>query len=94
MDQTQSVQSMLLITLGVISLLSALSVGVSQKVMSEISQRIESVIKFLIKVTMKMTQRKVRSGKGGNSASEFLKNARKKTKFQIFKKVLKFKKPQ
>eukprot|EP00971_Amphidinium_carterae_P155230 3078285-Amphidinium_carterae.1 len=63
MDQSQSVQSLLLITLGVIPLLSALNVGVSQKVMSEISQRIKSVIKIVIKVTMKRNQRKVRSSK-------------------------------
>eukprot|EP00971_Amphidinium_carterae_P170210 3372364-Amphidinium_carterae.2 len=56
MDQSQSVQSMLLITLGVIPMLLALSVGVSQKIMSEISQRIKSVIK----VTLKRNQRKVR----------------------------------
>eukprot|EP00971_Amphidinium_carterae_P156620 3104567-Amphidinium_carterae.1 len=36
-------------------------VGVSQKVMSEISQRIRSVIRFVIKVTMKRNQRKFRS---------------------------------
>eukprot|EP00971_Amphidinium_carterae_P026316 519122-Amphidinium_carterae.1 len=42
MDQSiQSMQSMLLITLGVIPLLSALNVAASQKVMSEISQKIK-----------------------------------------------------
>eukprot|EP00971_Amphidinium_carterae_P121686 2409817-Amphidinium_carterae.1 len=40
--------------LGVIPLLSALSVAVSQKVMSEISQKIKSVIKYVITIsTMK-----------------------------------------
>eukprot|EP00971_Amphidinium_carterae_P028408 559414-Amphidinium_carterae.1 len=57
MDQSaQSVQSMMLITLGVIPLLSALNVGVSQKVMSEISQK----VKFVIRVTTMRNQRKVR----------------------------------
>eukprot|EP00971_Amphidinium_carterae_P137809 2731321-Amphidinium_carterae.1 len=62
MDQTQSVQSMLLITLGVIPILTALSVGVSQKVMSEISQRIKSVIRMVISVTTQRNQRKLRTG--------------------------------
>eukprot|EP00971_Amphidinium_carterae_P325084 6455178-Amphidinium_carterae.2 len=72
MDQSQS---LLFITLGVIPLLSALSVGVSQKVMSNISQRIKSVIRFVIKVTIKRNQRKLRSGKSRNSARDLLKNA-------------------
>eukprot|EP00971_Amphidinium_carterae_P146793 2909185-Amphidinium_carterae.1 len=47
----QSAQSVLLITLGVIPLRAAFSVALSQKVMSEISQKIKSVIRFVIKVT-------------------------------------------
>eukprot|EP00971_Amphidinium_carterae_P209381 4153266-Amphidinium_carterae.1 len=75
MDQSvQSVQSMLLITLGVIPILSAFSVAVSQKVMSEISQKIRSVIRFVIKVTMKRNQREVRLSQKDISARECLKN--------------------
>eukprot|EP00971_Amphidinium_carterae_P255121 5064699-Amphidinium_carterae.1 len=71
MDQSvQSVQSMLLITLGVIPLSAAFSIGVSQKVMSVISQRIKNVIKCVIRVTTQRNQRKVKSRKG---AREFLK---------------------
>eukprot|EP00971_Amphidinium_carterae_P054034 1063855-Amphidinium_carterae.2 len=69
MDQTQSVQSMLLITQGVIPILTALSVGVSQKLMSEISQRIKNVIRMVISVTTMRNQRKVRSKK---NARKFL----------------------
>eukprot|EP00971_Amphidinium_carterae_P075055 1483497-Amphidinium_carterae.1 len=73
MDQSvQSVQSMLLITLGVISLLTAFNVGVSQKLMSEVSQKIKSVLKFVIRATTMRYQRKVRSGKSENSARDFL----------------------
>eukprot|EP00971_Amphidinium_carterae_P315362 6268328-Amphidinium_carterae.1 len=71
MDQTQSVQSMLLITLGVIPPLTALSVGNGQKVMSEISQRIKSVIRMVIIVTTQRNQKKVRTDK---NARKFLVN--------------------
>eukprot|EP00971_Amphidinium_carterae_P205900 4086339-Amphidinium_carterae.1 len=61
-----TVQSMLLscclnITLGVIPLTAVTAVGVSQKVMSEISQINESVIRTVIKISTMRNQRKVRS---------------------------------
>eukprot|EP00971_Amphidinium_carterae_P227525 4513191-Amphidinium_carterae.1 len=62
MDQSvQSVQSVplaLLITLGVIPLSAAFSIALSQKVMSEIRQKIKSVIRFVNRVTTVRNQRK------------------------------------
>eukprot|EP00971_Amphidinium_carterae_P167096 3311208-Amphidinium_carterae.1 len=49
-----------------------LTVGVSQKVMSEIRQKIKSVIRFVIKVTMKRNQKKVRQCQKVESARKFL----------------------
>eukprot|EP00971_Amphidinium_carterae_P200853 3985826-Amphidinium_carterae.1 len=63
----QSAQSVQLITLGVIPLLSALSVAVSQEVMSEISQKIKSVIR----VTTMGNQGKVRLSQKEKSARKF-----------------------
>eukprot|EP00971_Amphidinium_carterae_P142564 2824212-Amphidinium_carterae.1 len=59
MDQSE--QSMLLITLGVIPLTAFIAVGVSQNVMSEISQIVKSVIRFGIRVSTIRNQIKVRS---------------------------------
>eukprot|EP00971_Amphidinium_carterae_P081041 1603482-Amphidinium_carterae.1 len=79
MDQSaQSVQSMLLITLGVIPLSALICIGVSQKVMSVTNQRIKSVIRCVIRVTTQRNQRKVKVRKG---ARDFLNSAQKwKTK--------------
>eukprot|EP00971_Amphidinium_carterae_P154544 3064981-Amphidinium_carterae.1 len=63
---------MLLITLDVIPIFTALCVGVSQKVMSEISQKIKRVIRMVISVTTQRNQAKVKTGKSGKSARDFL----------------------
>eukprot|EP00971_Amphidinium_carterae_P247555 4915731-Amphidinium_carterae.1 len=54
----QSVQSMLLVTLGVIPISAAISVAFNHKVMSEISQTIKSVIRFVIRVTTMKNRRR------------------------------------
>eukprot|EP00971_Amphidinium_carterae_P109477 2167767-Amphidinium_carterae.1 len=62
MDQSvQSVSVVLAITLGVIPLSAAVSIALSQKVMSEIGQTVKSVIKLVIGITTMRNQRKVRS---------------------------------
>eukprot|EP00971_Amphidinium_carterae_P180718 3584433-Amphidinium_carterae.1 len=59
-------------TLGVIPLTSIIAVGVSRKVMSEISQINKSVIRMVIKISTMRNQRKVRSEskKNGNQRNE------------------------
>eukprot|EP00971_Amphidinium_carterae_P118107 2339950-Amphidinium_carterae.1 len=52
------VQSMPLITLGMILLTAFMAVGVSQKVMSEISQIVKSVIRCAINVSTMRNQKK------------------------------------
>eukprot|EP00971_Amphidinium_carterae_P267829 5313605-Amphidinium_carterae.1 len=73
MDLSQSVQSMLLIALGAIPILTALSIGVSQKVMSEINQKIKSVIKFVIRVTIQRNQRRSDQAKVKTQRANFSK---------------------
>eukprot|EP00971_Amphidinium_carterae_P290351 5764835-Amphidinium_carterae.2 len=60
MDQS-TVHSMLLITLGVIPLTAFMAVGVSQKVISEISHIMKSVIRCAVRVSTMRNQRTVRS---------------------------------